>query len=72
METKQLATGDDIQITGPTTGVYDDTVTEIRVDENPVSLTVKGDMASIPVKQIVRRMDKVFRVFDDQSEKAAN
>jgi hypothetical protein len=47
-------------------------VTEIRVDENPVSLTVKGDMASIPVKQIVRRMDKVFRVFDDQSEKAAN
>lgn len=70
METKQLATGDDIQITGPTTGVYDDTVAEIRVDGNPVSLTVKGDMASIPIKQIVRRMDKVFRVFDDKPENA--
>ncbi len=72
METKQLATGDDIQITGPTTGVYEGTVGEIRVDEKPVKLTVKGEMASIPVKEIVRRMDKVFRVFDDNTESAAN
>lgn len=72
METKQLATGDDIQITGPTTGVYEGTVGEIRVDEKSVELTVKGDMASMPVKQTVRRMDKVFRMFDDKSEEAAN
>ncbi len=72
METKQLALGDDIQITGPTTGVYEGTVNEIRVDEKSVELTVKGDMASIPVKETVRRMDKVFRVFDDKSENVDN
>lgn len=72
METKQLALGDDIQITGPTTGVYEGTVNEIRVDEKPVEITVKGDMASIPVKETVRRMDKVFRVFDDKSENVDN
>lgn len=64
METKELAVGDEIQITGPTTGVYEDVVPEIRVDEQNVEKTVKGDVCSIPVKNVVRRMDKVFRVFE--------
>ena len=32
METQDLKVGDDIMIIGPTTGVYEDTVSEIRVD----------------------------------------
>ena len=64
METKELAVGGEIQITGPTTGVYEDVVPEIRVDEQNVEKTVKGDVCSIPVKNVVRRMDKVFRVFE--------
>jgi U32 family peptidase len=64
METKSLAVGDEIQITGPTTGVYEALVTEIRVDEKPVEKTVKGEQCSIATTGLVRRMDKVFRVFD--------
>lgn len=67
METKELAVGDEIQINGPTTGVYEDVVPEIRVDEQNVEKTVKGDVCSIPVKTLVRRMDKVFRVFEEEA-----
>lgn len=64
METKQLSVGDEIQINGPTTGVYEDVIKEIRVDEKNVEQTVKGEFCSIPTTTLVRRMDKVFRVFD--------
>ena len=64
METKQLSVGDEIQITGPTTGVYEDVIKEIRVDKKNVEQTVKGEFCSIPTTTLVRRMDKVFRVFD--------
>jgi putative protease len=64
LETKKLSLGDEIQITGPTTGVYEGKIREIRVDEKNVKQAVKGDICSMPVEQLVRRMDKVFRVFD--------
>jgi len=64
METKELSVGDEIQITGPTTGVYEATIPEIRVDEKPVQKTVKGDLCSVATTVLVRRMDKVFRVFE--------
>ena len=64
METKELAVGDEIQINGPTTGVYEAVITEIRVDEKSVEKTVKGELCSMPTTELVRRMDKVFRVFD--------
>lgn len=66
METKQLSVGDEIQINGPTTGVYEDVIKEIRVDEKNVEQTVKGELCSIPTNTLVRRMDKVFRVFDGE------
>jgi len=64
METKELAVGDEIQINGPTTGVYEAVISEIRVDEKSVEKTVKGELCSMPTTELVRRMDKVFRVFD--------
>lgn len=64
IETYDLKIGDEIQITGPTTGVYDDVLTEIRVDEKSAEKAEKGVFCSIPVKGLVRRMDKVFRVED--------
>lgn len=62
METHDLNVGDEIMIIGPTTGVYEDTVEEIRVDLKPVQQTVKGEYCSIPVKSLVRRGDKVYKV----------
>ncbi|MBR6774915.1 MAG: U32 family peptidase, partial [Bacteroidales bacterium] len=67
METQDLKVGDDIMIIGPTTGVYEDKVSEIRVDLKPVESTEKGELCSIPVKDVIRRGDKVYKVIDAES-----
>ena len=67
METQDLKVGDDIMIIGPTTGVYEDKVSEIRVDLKPVKSTEKGELCSIPVKDVIRRGDKVYKVIDAES-----
>jgi putative protease len=60
METGKIAVGDTIVISGPTTGVYEGVVPEIRVDLKPVPQTVKGELCSIPVPVKLRRSDKVY------------
>ena len=60
IETGSISVGDTIVISGPTTGVYEGVVPEIRVDLKPVEKTVKGELCSIPVPQKLRRSDKVF------------
>ena len=62
IETHDLAVEDEIKIIGPTTGVYEDTISEIRLDYDPVKKAVKGDVCSIPVKELVRRGDKVYKI----------
>jgi putative protease len=66
MDTHELSLGDNIMIIGPTTGVYEDTLSEIRVDLGAVEKTVKGEFCSIPVKSLVRRGDKVYKVISGQ------
>lgn len=61
IETNQLTKNDEIMIFGPTTGVYDDTLAEIRVDLKPVETAQKGDLCSIPVKETVRKNDKLYK-----------
>jgi len=60
IETKELSVGDSILITGPTTGVYEGTVEEIRLDLKPVGKVVKGDLCSIPIKTKLRRSDRLY------------
>ncbi len=62
IETHDLAVNEEIKIIGPTTGVYEDRVKEIRLDLSPVEKAVKGDVCSIPVGELVRRGDKVYKV----------
>ncbi len=64
METHDLNVGDEIMIIGPTTGVYEDVIKEIRVDLNQVTQTVKGEACSLPVKSLVRRGDKVYKIVE--------
>jgi putative protease len=64
METQNLSVRDEIKIIGPTTGVYDGMIIEIRVGLNNVGQTVKGDFCSIPVDALVRRGDKVYKIVD--------
>jgi putative protease len=70
METHELKVGDEIMIIGPTTGVYEDTVKEIRVNLLPVEQTVKGELCSIPAHDIVRRGDKVYKIIEATEEDA--
>ncbi len=62
IETHNLAVDEEIRIIGPTTGVYEDKVREIRLEYDPVEKAIKGDVCSIPVKELVRRGDKVYKV----------
>lgn len=64
LETAPLHVGDEIIITGPTTGVLQSTVEEIRVDLIPVQKAEKGDRISILVSDKVRRADKLFKVIE--------
>ncbi len=61
MENGELSVGDEVVITGPTTGAIIMTVEEIRVDLKPVEKAVKGDRFSIKVPEKIRPSDKMFR-----------
>ncbi len=62
IESHDLKPGEEIKIIGPTTGVYDDIVEELRLELEPVQQVVKGDICSLPVKELVRRGDKLYKV----------
>ncbi|MFW5760523.1 MAG: peptidase U32 family protein [Cyclobacteriaceae bacterium] len=62
LETKELCRGDKILITGPTTGVIETTVPEIRVDLIAVEKAKKGDRISIPLADKIRRSDKLYKI----------
>ena len=61
IETQSLHVGDEIVITGPTTGAIMTTVEEIRVDLKPVEEAVKGDHFSIKLGQKIRPSDKLYK-----------
>jgi len=61
LEAQNLSVGDEILVTGETTGVYEDTVKEIRVDLQSVQTVGKGIPFSIKTKELIRRNDKLFK-----------
>jgi len=69
IETNQVSVGDDILITGPTTGVVQTTVKEIRVDQKNTAAAVKGQKCSIPIEQLIRRSDKLYKIVDAKQVK---
>ena len=60
MESGELHPGDEVIITGPTTGALIFTVKEIRLTTDPVPRAVKGDRFSIPVPAKIRPSDRLF------------
>ena len=67
IESSELHIGDEIVITGPTTGVIIQKVEEIRYELQTVEKATKGQRISIPVKEKVRPSDKLYR-FDKREE----
>lgn len=64
IESQSLSIGDEIIITGPTTGVVESTVQEIRVDLKNVEISSKGEYCSIPINTKIRRADKLYKIVD--------
>ena len=62
MECGSLKVGDEILITGPTTGAVMQTVEEIRVALKPVEETVKGQRFSIKVAEKIRPSDRLYKM----------
>ncbi len=68
VEAGNLTIGDKILVTGPTTGVFETVVQEIRFDLQPVNQAIKGQSISIPCNEILRRADKVFKLIAVEDE----
>ena len=60
MENGELRPGDEIVITGPTTGALVLTLDEIRVNLKPVEVARKGDSFSIAVPSKIRPSDRLY------------
>ena len=63
---EELNVGDEILITGTTTGALQQTVDEIREDLKPVQKVVQGSLFSIKTNDVVRRGDKLYKIVDTQ------
>ena len=62
LEAQNLEVGDEILITGETTGAYEDHVKEIRVQLKPVDKVEKGTYFSMKTNELIRRNDKLFKI----------
>lgn len=60
VEAGEVKKGDEIIITGPTTGAIIMTVDELRVDLKPVEKAVKGESFSIRVDSKIRPSDRLY------------
>ncbi len=64
LETQTLKTGDEILITGPTTGVLQHTVGYIRVNNKVVDTVQKGESFTLPLPDKIRPSDKLYKMVD--------
>ncbi len=60
LESHGIAESDELIITGPTTGVVEFLLEEVRVDEQQTPVAQKGQICSVAVPDLVRRGDKLF------------
>lgn len=60
MESGELKVGDEVIITGPTTGALIFKAEELRLDAGPVEKVKKGDLFAMPVPEKVRLSDRLY------------
>jgi len=63
-EAGTLRTGDQVLIMGPTTGVLEQTITGLKVDDRITDQVNKGERFSLPVERKIRRADKLYKLVD--------
>ncbi|MDE7496708.1 MAG: U32 family peptidase [Muribaculaceae bacterium] len=60
MESGELKVGDEVIVTGPTTGALIFKAEELRLDAGPVESVKKGDLFAMPVPEKVRLSDRLY------------
>jgi putative protease len=69
LENGDLMKGDTILIIGPSTGVIEINIGEIRVDLKETDKANRGEFCSVKVSEYLRRSDKVYRWIDEEELK---
>ena len=64
MESHQLSSGDEIIITGPTTGYIHHILTDMMVAGTNVSVAKKGETFTTPLPEKIRSSDKIYKLID--------
>ena len=62
VEAAELRRGDQVLITGPTTGVRTLILGDFMVDDRPARLAAKGDHVTLPLDFKLRTADKVYKI----------
>lgn len=62
IEAQQLKKGDQILITGPTTGVIESTVESMRVNDQESDIAPRGSEVTFHVNEMIRASDKLYKV----------
>lgn len=57
-----LSNGQRFMVIGQTTGVYEGTISQLRVDGQPATSAKQGDNISFPISQLLHRGDKFYKV----------
>jgi putative protease len=62
IEAQGVEIGDELIITGPTTGVIESVLTEMRVDNIPSEMVKRGATITFPVREKIRPSDKLYKL----------
>lgn len=68
IEAFDIAIGDTILITGPTTGAKELEVNEMMVNDQKLSKGTKGDLVTIPLGFRIRPSDKLYKIVENKVE----
>ena len=69
MESGELKPGDEVIVTGPTTGALIFKVEQLRLEIDPVEKVKKGDIFSMPVPAKIRPSDRLYVWVETNQEK---
>lgn len=64
-ESHSLSVGDEVMITGPTTGYIEMKIEELRVDGKPIDKVVKGNVFTIMSDEKIRPSDKLYKLVSE-------
>lgn len=62
IEAQGVRVGDELLITGPTTGVIETTLTSMRVEDEPAEQVKRGVTITFPIREKIRPSDKLYKL----------